>query len=50
MPEIMEANLFEFKFFKQPAEMLCDIIGAHERSSLIEANVIKVFPAVRPFE
>lgn len=50
MSEIVEANLFETEFFKQPAEMLCDIIGAHELSGLVEANVIEIFSAVRSFE
>ncbi len=30
--EIVEANLFESEFLKQPAEMLGNIIGAHELS------------------
>ena len=50
MSEIMKANLFESKFFKQLTEVLCDIIGAHELSGLVEANVIEVILAVRAFE
>ncbi len=50
MSEIVEANLFESEFFKKSDEMLGNIIRAYKLSRLIEANIIKVIPAIGAFK
>ena len=50
MPEIMKPDFLSVEFLKYPAKMIRYIIWSHELAGLVEADVVEVVPAVRPFK
>lgn len=50
VPKVMEAYFPQIIFFNDPGKMFCNIIGPQNFSTLIDADVFKIIPAVRLFE
>lgn len=50
VPEIVEADLLQAVLFKKLSKMLGHIVGAEELAGLVNANVVKVVPAVGGLE